>query len=286
MAQYVIRRLASLVPVMFLVSAITFLGLELVPGDPLEIMLGPGAEVQIGEMSDEQYQALLREYGLDKPVYARYVDYVGNLLQGDLGRSYVTHQKVTTMLHERLSVSLWLNAITFITGVSLGVALGVIAGLYHGSKIDLAATLIAVLSVATPGFWIAILLIIIFSVNLGWLPSSGWVSPLDDPVQGFRHLLLPVLALGVFGSASIMRQTRSAVVTVMGFQVAGLIGGSVLIERVFGLPGVGRMTLDATQRLDYQVVQAVVMLAAVAIILSNLLADLLYSFLDPRIRYE
>jgi peptide/nickel transport system permease protein len=321
MAQYVIRRLVSLVPVMFLVSAITFLGLELVPGDPLEIMLGPGAEVQIGEMSDEQYRALLREYGLDKPVYVRYLNYVGNLLQGDLGRSYVTHQKVTTMLQERLSVSLWLNAITFMTGLSLGVALGVIAGLYHGSKIDLAATLIAVLSVATPGFWIAILLIIIFSVNLGWLPSSGWVSPLDDPVQGFRHLLLPVLALGVFGSASIMRQTRSAVievlrqdyvaaarakglteravvlkhilknalipvVTVMGFQVAGLIGGSVLIERVFGLPGIGRMTLDATQRLDYQVVQAVVMLAAVAIILSNLLADLLYSFLDPRIRYE
>jgi peptide/nickel transport system permease protein len=306
---------------MFLVSAITFLGLELIPGDPLEIILGPGAEVQIGEMSDEQYQALLREHGLDKPVVVRYLNYIGNLLQGDLGRSHVTHQKVTTMLRERLSVSLWLNAITFTANISFGVALGVIAGLYHGSKIDLAATLIAVLSVATPGFWIAILLIIIFSVNLGWLPSSGWVSPLDDPVQGFRHLLLPVLALGVFGSASIMRQTRSAVievlrqdyvaaarakglteravvvkhilknalipvVTVMGFQVAGLIGGSVLIERVFGLPGVGRMTLDATQRLDYQVVQAVVMLAAVAIILSNLLADLLYSFLDPRIRYE
>jgi peptide/nickel transport system permease protein len=321
MAHYVIRRLLSLIPVLFLVSLLTFVGLEFVPGDPLTIILGPGAELQVGKMTEEEHRALLHEHGLDKPLLLRYADYLGNLFRGDLGRSRITHQKVTTMLRERLSVSLWLNSITFTSSIFLGVTLGVTAGLFHGSKIDLLATLIAVLSVATPGFWIAILLIIIFSVQLGWLPSSGWVNPLDDPVEGFRHLLLPVVALGVFGSAAVMRQTRSAVievlrqdyvtaarakglserrvvlkhvlknalipvVTVMGFQVAGLIGGSVLIERVFGLPGVGRMTLDATQQLDYQVVQAVVMLAAIAIILSNLLADLLYSFLDPRIRYE
>src|SRR5207253_10963044 len=130
-------------------------------------------------------------------------------------RSRVTHQKVTTMLQERLSVSLWLNAITFTANLSIGMALGVIAGLFHGSKIDLAATLVAVLSVATPGFWLAILLIIVFSLWLGWLPSSGWVNPLDDPVDGFKHLILPVIALGVFGSASIMRQTRSAVIEVL-----------------------------------------------------------------------
>lgn len=319
MLRYVIRRVLTLIPVLFIVSALSFMGLELVPvDDPIEIILGPGAE---WSGTDAEYEALLREHGLDGSVLERYGEYLGRLFQGDLGRSRFTRQPVTDMFKDRLPVTLWLNAITFVTNVGLGVFFGTIAGLYHGTKIDLAATFLAVVSVATPGFWVAILSIIVFSVGLGWLPTSGWVSPLDDPIGGIRHLILPVFALGIFGSASILRQTRSAlievlrqdfvrtarakglaenvivrkhmlraamlpVITLLGFQIASLLSGSVLIERVFGLPGIGRMALDATQRRDFAVVQAVVMLSAVAIVVANLIADLLYAWLDPRIRYS
>lgn len=321
MLRFVSRRLLALIPVLFIVSMLTFGGLELVPGDPLELILGPGSGGEIGNLTDEEYQALMKKHGFDQPLLVRYVKYVGRVLQGDLGRSRVTRQPVTTMLADRMEVSLWLNSITFVSNIVIGMGLGVIAGIFHGTKWDLAATLIAVTSVATPGFWLAILMILTFSLWLGWLPSSGWVSPLDDPLLGLKHLILPVFALGIFGSASILRQTRSAllevmrqdyivaarsrglserrvitrhmmknamlpVVTLFGFQIASLIGGSVLIERIFGLPGLGRMALDATQRRDFEVVQAIVMLSAVAIMVANLIADLLYGFLDPRIRYS
>lgn len=319
MLRYVVQRVLTLIPVLLIVSVLTFVGLELVPvDDPIELVLGPGAE---WSGTDEEYQALLKEHGLDGSLISRYGDYMGRLFQGDLGRSRFTRQPVTDMFADRLPVTLWLNVITFITNVGVGVFLGTVAGLFHGTKIDLGATLLAVVSVATPGFWVAILSIIVFSVWLGWLPTSGWVDPLQDPVRGFKHMILPVFALGIFGSASILRQTRSAlievinqdfvrtarakglteavivrrhmlraamlpVVTLLGFQIASLLSGSVLIERVFGLPGLGRMALEATQRRDFAVVQAVVMLSAVAIVVANLIADLLYAWLDPRIRYS
>ncbi len=320
MHRFLIRRVLSLIPVLFFVSALSFFGLELVPvDDPIELVLGPGAEV--GQLTDEQYEALLKQAGLDGPITERYVRYLGRLAQGDLGRSRITRQPVTEMFKDRLPVTLWLNSITFVTNVALGVGLGVIAGLYHGTKIDLIATLVAVIGVATPGFWVGILSIIVFTLWLGWLPSSGWVDPLDDFGNGIKHLILPVFALGVFGSASILRQTRSGlievlrqdyvttarskglresviirrhmlkvallpVMTLLGFQIAALLSGSVLIERIFGLPGIGRMALDATQNRDFQVVQAVVMMSALAIVVANLIADMLYAWLDPRIRYS
>lgn len=319
MLQYVVRRGITLIPVLFIVSALTFFGLELVPvDDPIELILGPGATFQ---GTQAEYDALLEQYGLGGSVIERYVEYLGRLVQGDLGRSSFTRQPVTDMFAQRMPVTLWLNSITFVTNIVVGVGLGTLAGLYHGTKIDFGATALAVLSVAVPGFWVAILSIIVFSLWLGWFPTSGWVSPFDDPVNGIKHLALPVFALGIFGSASILRQTRSAlievvrqdyvrtarakglsegvivrrhmlraallpVITLLGFQIANLFSGSVLIERVFGLPGIGRMALDATERRDFPVVQAVVMVAAFAIVIANLIADLLYAWLDPRIRYS
>lgn len=320
MQRFVIRRLISSIPVIILVSMLTFVGLEFLPGDPILALVGENSE-SLESIDGDTLDVLRRNYGLDQPMPVRYAKYVSRVLQGDFGRSLVTNEPVTKMIGDRLPVTLWLNAVTFTANVLSGILLGVLAGVYAGRKIDLIATTIAVLGVATPGFWLAILLIIVFSLTLGWLPPAGWVSPVDDPVRSMKHMALPVLSLGLLGSASIMRQTRSSVrealqqdyvrtaqakgltafrvmsrhvlknamlpvVTILGLQIAGLVTGSVLIERVFGLPGVGRLAVEATTRRDYPVLQAIVLMSASAIIVANFIADLAYGWLDPRIRYE
>jgi peptide/nickel transport system permease protein len=320
MGRYILRRLITAIPVIVLVSVLTFVGQQLIPGDPLFTILGAN-EVEALEASPEQLEALRKEYGLDQPVLVQYGKYAWRTLQGDFGRSFRTRKPVTEAIGERLSVTLQLSIVTFVLNILISVPLGVLAALNRGTKIDLFATSWAVLGVATPGFWVAILLIIVFSVQLGWLPAAGWVSPLDDPIEGIRHMILPVLALGLFGSATIMRQTRSSllevmrqdyittarakgltgqrvvvrhalknslipVVTLLSLSLAGLLGGTVLIERVFAIPGVGRLALDATTGRDYPVIQAIVLMSAVAIVLANLIADIAYGYLDPRIRYR
>jgi peptide/nickel transport system permease protein len=318
---YIVRRLLASIPVIILVSMLTFLGQSLIPGDPILAVIGADEAGALGDLGPEVLEAKRHELGLDQPLPAQYVKYVARVAQGDFGKSFRTRQPVLDTIGDRLAVSIKLNIITFTLNTTLAIALGTVAALYRGSIVDFLATGWAVLGVATPGFWLAILLILVFSVQLGWLPASGWVDPLEDPVEGAKHLVLPVLALGLFGSATIMRQTRSAllevlrqdyivtarskglagrvvilrhalknamlpVVTVVGLSLAGLLGGTVLIERVFAIPGVGRLALDATNSRDYPVIQAIVLLAAFSIIIANLLTDLMYAYLDPRIRYR
>jgi peptide/nickel transport system permease protein len=300
---------------------LTFLGQSLIPGDPILAVIGADEAGALGDLGPEVLEAKRRELGLDQPLPVQYAKYIARVAQGDFGKSFRTRQPVLDTIGDRLAVSIKLNIITFSLNTVLAIALGTVAALYRGSIIDFLATGWAVLGVATPGFWLAILLILVFSVQLGWLPASGWVDPFEDPVEGAKHLILPVLALGLFGSATIMRQTRSAllevlrqdyiitarskglagrvvilrhalknamlpVVTVVGLSLAGLLGGTVLIERVFAIPGVGRLALDATNSRDYPVIQAIVLLAAFSIIIANLFTDLMYAYLDPRIRYR
>jgi peptide/nickel transport system permease protein len=317
MQRYIARRIVSALPVLLIVSMLAFGGMELVPGGPIYAYLGANPEG--ASLSGAQLQEIKHQYGLDQSLPVRYVRWLDRAVHWDFGASIRTKQPVTKAIGERLSVSLWLSGITFVVHIIVGLSLGVLAGIKRGSKVDFGATSLAVLGSATPSFWLAILLIVVFAVHLGWFPASGWVDPLKTPSDAFKHLVLPVLSLGVFGSATVMRQTRSAVVevmsedyirtarakgaaerlviwrhalknsllpvvTVMAWLLAGLVSGSVLIERVFALPGIGRLAVDATSGDDYPVIQGIVLLSATAIIFANLLADVTYTLLDPRIR--
>lgn len=320
MTGYIVRRVMASIPVVILVSMLTFLGQSLIPGDPVLAAIGAGEAGELSALGPEFLEAKRHELGLDQPLPVQYAKYVGRVIQGDFGNSFRTGEPVVDTIGQRLSVSIKLNLITFTLNTTIAIGLGTLAALYRGSFIDFVATSWAVLGVATPGFWLAILLILVFSVQLGWLPAAGWVDPFEDPLRGIEHLILPVVTLGLFGSATVMRQTRSAllevlrqdyittarskglsgkavivrhalknamlpVVTVIGLSLAGLLGGSVLIERVFAIPGVGRLALDATNSRDYPVIQGIVLMAAGAIIVANLITDMLYAYLDPRIRY-
>ncbi len=318
MSRYIARRVLSAIPVIFLVTLLTFIGQSLIPGDPILAIIGAD---EAGQLSQDMLQQRRHELGLDKPLPVQYVKWLSRLARGDLGTSFKTRLPVTKTIGQRLAVSTKLNVITFTLNTSTAIFLGTVAALYRGTKFDFFATSWAVLGVATPGFWLAIILILIFSVQLGWLPAAGWVDPFSNPVQGIKHLVLPVMSLGFFGSATIMRQTRSAllevlrqdyittarskglasrvvivrhalknamlpVITIIGLSLAGLLGGSVLIERVFAIPGVGRLAFDSTTSRDYPVIEGIVLMAAVAILVANLITDLLYALLDPRIRYS
>lgn len=320
MARYILRRLVNSLPVFLIVSLLAFAGQQLVPGDPILAIIGQGEFAELASGGAPAIEAKRHELGLDRPVILQYLSYLERLAHGDFGRSFVTKEPVLQMIGERLPITLKLSLITFTVNILLGIALGVVAALRPGMT-DFTATTWAVLGVATPNFWVAILLIIVFSINLGWLPTSGWVDPFTDPVDGIKHLILPVVSLGLFGSATIMRQTRSAllevlrqdyvttarakglqesrvvirhalknamlpVMTIIGLSLAGLIAGSVLIERVFAIPGVGRMAIDATTFRDYPVIQAIVLMSTGAIVVANLVTDVAYGYLDPRIQYQ
>jgi peptide/nickel transport system permease protein len=316
MWRLVVRRSLLALPVLRIVSFVSFIGMELVPGDTLSTFFGQ-ADVDI---TQEQLEALEREYGLDRPLLIRYGSWLTDVFQGELGTSLSSGRPVAEIIPDKLFVSIWITSTTLVLNIVIGVFLGLLAGVNAGGKFDMFATFLATWGIATPNFWVAILLIIVFSLYLDLLPASGWVSPMDDPVDAAKHLILPILSLGLLGSASVMRQTRSSmievlsqdyvrtarakglteravvvrhamrnamipVVTVATLQLSFLVGGSVLIEQVFALPGLGRLAVTAVQGKDYPVIQMIVLMAATAIVISNLLADILYAVLDPRIEY-
>jgi len=311
---YLVRRLAALVPVMLVVVTIVFLLIHLIPGDPVAVMLGPDA-------TPAQVETTRQALGLDRPVHEQLLKFYGRLLRGDLGRSYFLDRSVTQALWERAEPTIVLTLASLLVAVAIGVPSGIVAGAHQGSRWDRFLMLGALLGVCVPGFWLSLNFIYLFAVRLGWLPAAGYTSILADPVAGLRYMVLPAVSLGFNQSALIARIARSCmvevlqqdyvrtarakglprrvviyvhafrnalvpVVTVIGITMAILIGGAVVTEIVFNIPGLGRLIISAILRRDYPVVQGVVLVTATAYVLINLSVDMIYAFIDPRIRYE
>ena len=314
MLPYLLRRLATLVPVLLVVSVVVFSLIHLTPGDPVAIMLR--------EASDPATAAALRTaLGLDRPLPIQYLTWLGRAARGELGRSIRTNQPVTQAILERLPVTLTLAAAATLLALVVALPAGIVSAVRRNSLADVAGTVAALSGVSLPNFWLAILLIFVFSVTLGWLPPLGWVSPVRDPWGGLRSLVLPAVTLGTAMTAVVMRMTRSSllevlqldfvrtarakglregrvllrhalrnalipVVTVVGLQAGALLGGAIITETIFALPGVGRLLVDAIFQRDFPLVQGVVLFLALNFLLVNLVVDLAYAVLDPRIRYD
>jgi peptide/nickel transport system permease protein len=311
---YIARRLLSMLPVLLIVSIIAFGLLYVLPGDPAVAILGENAGDQ------RTYQALRHDLGLDQPIYVQYLGWLGRVLQGDLGRSIRTNEAVSAVLLQRVPVSLYVGSAGLLVGLVLGLSVAVGSALRPGTRIDSIGTVLAMGGVAIPSFWQALLLMYVLAVLLRWLPPSGFTSPLQDPLLSARMLIMPALVLGTHSAAVIMRQGRSAllevlqqdyvttarskglgerlvvvrhalknamipIITVVGLQVGNLVSGAAITETIFAIPGVGRAAVDAIFFRDYPVLQGAVLVLTLAVLIANLLTDLVYAYLDPRIRY-
>jgi peptide/nickel transport system permease protein len=311
---YLVRRLLALLPVMAVVVTIVFLLIHLIPGDPVAVMLGPDA-------TPAQIEATRQALGLDRPVHEQLLLFYARILRGDLGRSYFLDRPVTQALWERVEPTLVLTGASLLVAVLIGVPSGIVAGAYQGSWWDRLLMLGALLGVCVPGFWLSLNFIYLFAVRLGWLPAAGYASIWVDPWAALRYMVLPAVSLGFNQSALIARIARSCmvevlqqdyirtarakglsqrvvayvhafrnalvpVVTVIGITMAILIGGAVVTEIVFNIPGLGRLIISAILRRDYPVVQGVVLVTAASYVLINLAVDMVYAFIDPRIRYD
>lgn len=311
MTGYVLRRAGQAAVVLLGVSVIVFGLMQLVPGDPVRVALGT-------RFDQETYDALRERAGLDRPLVVQYLSFLGNALTGDLGVSFRSGQPVTTMLLERLPATLSLAAVSLLIALLIAIPLGLVAATRSGKLSDYVATVFSQIGVSIPDFWMAILLILLFTSTLGWLPPSGYVGFSEDPVGWAQHIVMPALTVGVVSGSILTRFVRSSVlesmsqdyvrtatskglpgtvvlrrhvvrgalvpvVTVTGVQLATLLGGVVVVEVIFAWPGLGRLTYDAVQARDYPVLQGAVLLFATIFLVVNLLVDLLYAALDPRI---
>jgi peptide/nickel transport system permease protein len=311
--RYVSHRLLAVVPVMLLVSVAVFAMTHLTPGDPIAYMLEEDA-------SPEAIASLRREFGFDQPVPIQYVRWLERVLRGDLGRSVRTGRPVSEAIVVRLGTTTELALLTVLVSLSIALPAGIIAAVRRNSSLDALSTLVALLGVSLPNFFLGLLLILVFGVRLRWLPASGYVPPFDDLWLNLQSMVLPALTLGAAEAAVVARMTRSSllevlrqeyiltarakglagtvvvlrhalrnalipVVTVVGLQAGTLLGGAIITESIFALPGVGRLLVAAVLAHDFPVVQGVVLFLSVTFIFTNLAVDLVYAYLDPRIRY-
>ena len=312
MGLLILRRLIATIPVLLLVTAGVFALIHLTPGDPIDAMMAESVD-------DSVKREMRRELGLDRPLYLQYATWMGRLLQGDLGRSIRNSEPVIQNVGRRIRPSLQLAGLAMAISLLVATPIGILSAARRNSALDRVGTSFALFGICMPNFLIALLLIFVFGVTLRWLPISGYVDPLEEPWDGLRSLALPAITLGLALAAVITRTLRSSmlealsedyirtarakglsdgavirrhalknalipVVTVLGLQLGTLIGGAVITEYVFALPGVGRLVVDAVFARDYPLVQGVVLLIALGFILSNLVVDVLYGWIDPRIR--
>jgi peptide/nickel transport system permease protein len=314
--KYLARRAVWTVVALVGVSVLIFLLVRLLPGDIVDIIAGTE-----GQLGAEQRAAVLREFGLDRPVPVQYLLWLWNLLQGNLGWSFRSGQPVAALIASRLPITIELAVLAILGVACLGIPLGVLASVSKSLRVRTLVQIVGLLGLSVPNFWIAVMLIIAASYLFGWLPALIYVSPWSDPWVNVQQMLLPVLSLALGLSAVVVRMTRSSmlevlgqdfvrvarakglsgravllrhalrnalipIVTVLGLQTGFLLGGVVITEQIFGLPGLGWTLLNGVYQRDYPVVQATVMLFAATFVVVNLVVDLLYTWLDPRIRYE
>ncbi|MBI3825954.1 MAG: ABC transporter permease [Candidatus Rokubacteria bacterium] len=312
MGRLVLHRLGATIPVLLLVTAGVFSLLHLTPGDPIDVMMAESVDATVKAN-------LRRELGLDRPIAVQYVAWMGRVLRGDLGRSVRNGEPVIENVGRRIRPSLQLALLAMAISLLIAAPVALASAVRRNTSIDRAGTTFALFGICMPNFLLALLLIFFFGVTLRWLPVSGYTDPAEDLIAGVRSLVLPAVTLGLALAAVITRTLRSSllealtedyvrtarakglsewavirahvlrnalipVVTVLGLQLGTLIGGAVITEYVFGLPGVGRLVVDAVFARDYPLVQGVVLLIAAGFIASNLLVDLLYGWIDPRIR--
>jgi peptide/nickel transport system permease protein len=312
MLSYILRRILIAIPTLILVSIFVFMLQKLLPGDPVLVMAG--------EERDPEVLAYLREqYRLNDPLIVQYFHWVGNVLQGDLGMSLRTRQPVTTLIADKLPVTIQLAVMAMIFAFLIGIPAGILSAVRKGTLTDYIANFIALSGLSIPNFWLGIMLILLVSVNLGWLPASGYESLWSDPVRSIETMIMPAFVLGTALAATLMRHTRSAmlgvlqsdyvrtarakglrgrvvvlkhafrnavlpIVTLSALLFGELLAGAVLTEQIFTIPGFGKLIVDAVFNRDYAVVQGVVLCTAVGFILMNLIADVLYVLLNPRMR--
>ncbi|NBT25574.1 MAG: ABC transporter permease [Actinobacteria bacterium] len=291
MSEFILRRLVMMIPVVLIVSVIAFSLLYVLPGDPAVAILGENAG------NRDTYVALRTELGLDQPLYVQYWRWLERVLGGDLGKSIRTGEPVAVVLARRIPVSLVVGLSGMAVGLLLGIPAAIVSAMRPGSRLDSFATVVGLGGIAIPAFFEALLLMYLFAVTLRWLPPSGYTPFMADPVLAVRMLVMPALVLGTHASAVIMRQGRAAtrhalknamipIITIIGLQVGNLVSGAVLVETVFAIPGVGRASVDAIFFRDYPMLQGSVLLLTTAVLFANLLTDLAYAYVDPRIRYR
>ena len=311
MIQFVARRLLATVPLLFFVSLVVFSFVHILPGDPAVLFLGE-------EATPETLAKFRTRLGFDRPLVTQYVEWLGRALRGDLGRSLRTNQPVTEAILQRLPVTLELLGAALAVSLAIAIPAGIVSAVKRNSGVDLVSTVFALIGFSLPNFWLGLILIYVFALLLRWLPPSGF-APLPALADNARSLILPALTLGTALAALITRQLRSgmlevlrqdyvrtaqakglgqgvvvakhalknaliAVVTVIGLQIGGLLGNTIITESLFALPGVGRLMIDAVFARDFFIVQGVILFLAVGYVVSNLVVDVLYSYLDPRIR--
>jgi peptide/nickel transport system permease protein len=310
---FIIRRVIQTLIVLIIVSFLCFSLIHLTPGDPVEIMLGPQA-------LREEIDFTRHQLGLDKPFIEQYISWAGNAVRGDFGLSLHYKQSVAELFKQRFPITAYLAFLALIIGVVLGIITGTISAIRRGTIFDQVLVVLATSGVCVPVFWLGIIGIYVFGLQLGWLPIQGWVAPNVDFWQSTRHAIMPVILLAVPSLAVVARQTRSSmlevirqdyirtawakglkenvivlrhglknalipVITLIGLQVRILLGGSVLVETVFNIPGMGRLFVDASFNKDYFIIQGGALVLGAVVCLLNLFIDISYSWLDPRIRY-
>jgi peptide/nickel transport system permease protein len=318
MLSYIVRRVLHAILVIFVVSIIVFLLVRLLPGDPIQMLVDRNS---MAEMTPEMIEDLRHQKGLDKSIPVQYVYWAGRMLQGDFGVSIMHNFNVGAELKHRIVVTLILGLSSFVIGLVVGPLLGIVSAIRRGKWIDNVVTVFANIGITAPSFWIAIVLMFLFAVRLKWLPLYGWTPPWEDFAMSFKQSILPVFVAALGPVASTARQTRSSVlevlgedyvrtawakglnerkvlikhivknslmpvITLQGTMLRMVLGGSVVVETVFAIPGMGRFMIEGLLSYDYTVVQGVTVVMTILTVLSSLIVDLLYGWVDPRIQYS